>query len=447
MTRPSLHLRLALAGAVAVVVALAFTSAALTTLFAAHVQRRAEAELSVQLDQVVAGLGRDAQGALGLETPPTDPRFEQPLSGLYWQVDTGTAVLRSRSLWDYVLPLPPDELPDGQIHTHILPDPSDGALLTLERIVTLPDRLGGGVSRVAVALTTADLEEARRAFLRDLLPYNAILAAALIAAGWAQLFIGLRPLATIGERVAAVRSGKQNRMGEDFPKEVAPLVAEVDALIAAREDELDRARRRAADLAHGFKTPLQALLGEADRLRESGQDGAAHSIEEIAAAMSRHVDRELTRTRLAGRSRAAKTRVGPVIERVVSVVSRTPQGAELSWQIDANGAPLAAIDSDDLTEALGAIVENASRHAKSHVTIRARDLGAQIEIAVEDDGPGIEPSRIDEMRKRGARADQGGHGLGLSISAEIAEAVGGALELENIAPGLRVRLLLPAVLG
>ncbi|MBD3788595.1 MAG: HAMP domain-containing histidine kinase, partial [Sphingomonadales bacterium] len=291
------------------------------------------------------------------------------------------------------------------------------------------------------------LEEARRAFLRDLLPYNAILAAALIAAGWAQLFIGLRPLATIGERVAAVRSGKQNRMGEDFPKEVAPLVAEVDALIAAREDELDRARRRAADLAHGFKTPLQALLGEADRLRESGQDGAARSIEEIAAAMSRHVDRELTRTRLAGRSRAAKTRVGPVIERVVSVVSRTPQGAELSWQIDANGAPLAAIDAGDLTEALGAIVENASRHAKSHVTIRARDLGAQVEITVEDDGPGIEPSRIDEMRKRGARADQGGHGLGLSISAEIAEAVGGALELENIAPGLRVRLLLPAVLG
>ncbi|KEO51269.1 sensor histidine kinase [Thioclava pacifica] len=447
MTRPSLRLRLALAGAVAVVVALAFTSAALTTLFAAHVQRRAEAELSVQLDQVVAGLGRDAQGLLGLETPPTDPRFEQPLSGLYWQVDTGTAVLRSRSLWDYVLPLPPDALPDGQIHTHILPDPSGGALLTLERIVTLPDSLGGGVSRVAVALTTADLDEARRAFLRDLLPYNAILAVALIAAGWAQLFIGLRPLATIGERVAAVRSGKQNRMGEDFPKEVAPLVAEVDALIAAREAELERARRRAADLAHGFKTPLQALLGEADRLRQTGQHNAARSIEEIAAAMSRHVDHELTRTRLAGRSRAAKTQVSPVIERVVSVVSRTPQGAELSWQIDASGAPLAAIDADDLTEALGAIVENASRHATSRVTIRARDLGAQVEITVEDDGPGIEPSRIDEMRKRGARADQSGHGLGLSISAEIAEAVGGALELENIAPGLRVRLLLPAVLG
>ncbi|WP_417809368.1 histidine kinase dimerization/phospho-acceptor domain-containing protein, partial [Thioclava sp.] len=327
MRRLSLRLRLALAGALAVVVALVIASIALTALFAAHVQRRAEAELAVQLDQVVAGLGRDANGALALQNPPADPRFDQPLSGLYWQLVIGGTILRSRSLWDYVLPLPPDELPNGQVHIHLLPDQADGSLLTLERSVTLAPSLGREQVRAAVALTTADLNQARTDFLRDLVPYNVILAIALIGAGWVQLFFGLRPLAAVGKRVLAVRSGHQKRLGADFPKEVLPLAIEVDALIDAREAELERARRRAGDLAHGFKTPLQALLGEADRLRMNDQNEAARAIEEIADSMRRHVDRELTRSRLAGGATTAKTNVEKVVQRVISVVSRTPLGA------------------------------------------------------------------------------------------------------------------------
>lgn len=443
MRRLSLRLRLALAGAIAVVVALAIASTALIALFAAHVQRRAEAELSVQLDQVVAGLARDPDGALVLQNPPADPRFEQPLSGLYWQIATGDTLLRSRSLWDYVLPLPSDELPDGQIHIHQLPDETGGTLLTLERSVTLPPSLGRTQVRAAVALTTADLDQARSDFTKDLLPYNAILAVALIVAGWVQLFFGLRPLAALGKRVLAVRSGGQRRLGADFPKEVLPLATEVDALIDARETELERARRRAADLAHGFKTPLQALMGEADRLRKRGENDAARAIEEIAEAMRRHVDRELTRSRLAGRATTAATPVGTVVERIVSVVSRTPQGDALDWRTEVPEALSVAVDPNDLAEALGALIENASRHARTRVTIRAFDPEGTVAIEVRDDGPGIAKDRIEELRQRGARADESGHGLGLAICAEIAEAVGGELTIENADPGLRATLHLP----
>lgn len=445
MRRPSLRMRLALAGAVAVVIALILASAALTALFASHVQRRAEAELSVHLDQIVAGLDRGADGTLVLRKPPADPRFEQPLSGLYWQIVSGDQLMRSRSLWDYALPLPPDVLPDGQVHVHLLPDQSEGSLLTLERSVTLPERLGGGRVRVAVALATTDLAEARTAFLRDLVPYDVILAIALIAAGWAQLSVGLRPLGKVGERVAAVRSGRETRLGGAFPREVEPLVAEVDALIAAREEELKRARQRAADLAHGFKTPLQALLGEAGRLRQGGQTGPADAIEEIAESMRRHVDRELARTRRVGRALAARTQLGAVVTRVVSVVQRTPAGDALDWRVEIPEQLAAAIDPGDLTEALGALVENAARHATAAVVIRGRAAGDMVEIAIEDDGPGIEAARLGEMRQRGARADETGHGLGLAIADEIAEAVGGRLTLENRSPGLCARLTLPAV--
>ena len=102
-----------------------------------------------------------------------------------------------------------------------------------------------------------------------------------------------------------------------------PLAAEVDALIEAREAEIGRARARAADLAHGLKTPLQALMGEAERLRTGGAVAAADGIEEVAEAMRRHVERELARARIASAGRAAACDPAQIVPRLVAVLRRT----------------------------------------------------------------------------------------------------------------------------
>ena len=447
MRRWSLHLRLFAAGAVAVVVALALAAAGLGQLFNAHVERRAVAELSVELDQIVAGLDLPT-GATRVELtqPPADPRFTRPLSGLYWQIDLPDRTLRSRSLWDYVLPLPQDALADGVVHTHLLEGPAGQPVLALERRVTLPKRLGGIVARIAVAMDQAELTAAGRAFVADMTPYLLLLGGALIVAGWAQVAVGLRPLATVGARVAAVRTGRSARLGADFPTEVQPLAAEVDALIVAREDDIHRARARAADLAHGLKTPLQALYGEAGRLRAAGLGDEAQAVEGIADAMHRHVDRELARARIAARGFAATCAVAPVVERVVSVIRRTPDGERIDWRVEVPGGCAVRIDPDDLTEALGALIENAARHAGGVVTIAARATpGAKVTLAVRDDGPGIPAERIEGLTARGARLDTSapGSGLGLSIATEIAEAAGGRLVLAPLARGLEARLELP----
>jgi len=147
MTRGSLRLRLLLAAALSVLVALALSAFGLTLLFERHVERRVDAELGVFLDQIVAGLDRAADGSLVLTQAPADPRFEEPLSGLYWQLRAGDAVLASRSLWDATLALPPDELPDRAVHRHRIAGPGGAELIVLERSVTLPERLGGGILR------------------------------------------------------------------------------------------------------------------------------------------------------------------------------------------------------------------------------------------------------------------------------------------------------------
>lgn len=330
MSLGSVRLRLVVAGAVAVLAALALAAVGLDLLFQRHVERRAFAEMMVDLDQLAAGLARDGSGGVRIAQPPTDPRYTQPLSGHYWQVETGDAgPLRSRSLWDSEIALRPSPAPPGVAREATATGPGDTRLLVLERTLALGS--DGQKTRTAVAMDRRELREAARAFLRDLVPYITLLGIALIAAGALQVAVGLRPLAAVGARVAAVRSGAERRLGLDFPDEVRPLAAEVDALIEERETELSRARGRAADLAHGLKTPLQALIGEADRLRAKGDRESADGIEEIAVAMRRHVDRELARARVAAAARSAACEPKRVVERLLAVLRRTPDGARLAW--------------------------------------------------------------------------------------------------------------------
>lgn len=447
MTRLSLRLRLLMAGAAAVVVALAFAVAGLSALFAAHVERRALTELSVHLNQILAGVARDDQGQLTIATAPADPRFQRPLSGLYWQFEAEGRLHRSRSLWDYALPLPVDELPDGAEHIHDILGPGGETLLTVERSVTLSPSLGGATMRAAAALNRADLEQAEQAFSRDLLPYAALLGGIFVLAGWAQVSIGLRPLAAVGKRVADVRSGTAARLGTDFPSEVRPLAIEVDALLTQREEEIARARTRAGDLAHGLKTPLQALLGEADRLRADNRPEAAASVEEIAQAMRRHVERELTRVRFAGHRKFSAVDLGDLTQRVYRVASRTADGARVDWQIDVPDGLTVTADADDLIEALGPLVENAARHAVGQVRIVGQRSDGSIILSVIDDGPGIPPDQIEAMMVRGARADTTGpgSGLGLAIAAEMANALHGKMTLHSGKTGMEARLTLPVV--
>ena len=446
MNRGSLRLRLLLAGSVSILVALALSALGLPLLFERHVERRAVAELAIHLDQIVAGLDRGAGDRLAVTNPPADPRFARPLSGLYWQLRVGDTVLRSRSLWDETLVLPADALADGSIHEHHVPGPDGTQLIVLERNVTLPARLGGETLRAAVAIDSTDITAATRAFAVDLFPYLAIIALFLIVATYAQVTVGLRPLATVQRRLAAIRGGDARRLGQSFPNEILPLAAEVDGLLDAREAQLDRARARASDLAHGLKTPLQVLSGDVERLRQKGEAPIADEIEQVAAAMRRHVDRELARARTAAGAPDARAAIAEVVERVRAVVSRTPDGARLTWTVDIPAAATARIDADDLAEALGNLIENAARHARTRVAIATSREADFVVVSVADDGPGIPEEQLESALARGTRLDRmgDGAGLGLAIVRDIAEAWAGRLTLGNGAEGLEARLALRA---
>lgn len=440
--RQSLRLRLAVIGGASLAIALVVAFFGLSLIFERHVERRVAAELTLHLDQLIAALNV-RNNKLALEREPADPRFQQPLSGLYWQVESAGETLRSRSLWDTELALPP--LEPGAPVSRTIDGPAGTSLLTIEREIVAGKRLGNRRVLLAVAVIRTDIENATSEFRRDMLPYLALLGALFVAATIFQITIGLKPLTALRSKIADIRRGKAQRMGADFPSEILPLTRELDELVASREAQIKRAREYAADFAHGLKTPLQALAGDIDRLRERGEPALADDIQSLSALMRRHIDHQLARARMAGRP-VGRSDVAATVQRVVGVLERTPKGSMIDWRLDLDDGAVARIDPQDLTELLGNVIDNAVRYAAGSVAIEAATDPDGIRIAIQDDGPGIPSDKIGHVLERGGRLDEssGGAGLGLAIARDIATGAEGSIALVNAEPGLRVTIRLAA---
>ena len=443
MTRLSLRLRLALAGAVAIAFALAVADYGLTLLFERHVYRTLADTLDAYVRDIAGSLEIDASGQATLPRPPSDPRFDAPLSGLYWEVVGDERSLRSRSLWDSDLNLPGDALSNGQTHYHQIVG-SDGKLLLVAERRIMPARGRDRSVRIIVASDLTRLKAARDAFAADLALSLVILALVLAAAMFVQLGLGLRPLNALRDEVAAIASGRRKRLSDPAPLEVRPLVGELNALLDSRDAELERARGRAADLTHGLKTPLAALAADAAQLRELGQKDIADSIDSVGEAMWRHVERELARARMRGGAQRGvySTPIAPVVEALFRTLAHTEKGSALSLVNAAPADAIAPFERSDLTEVLGNILDNAVRYASTEVRVSCERKKENWSLVIEDDGPGIAAEAEAIVRLRGGRLDMsGGAGLGLALVEDILDAYRWRMALRR-SPlgGLRVEI-------
>jgi signal transduction histidine kinase len=441
MNGGSLRLRLALAGAVAIAISLAVAGYGLTLLFERHVYRTLADSLDDYVREIEGGLEIDTSGTVSLPRGLADPLFDEPLSGLYWEVLGGARDVRSRSLWDLDLNLPGDDLSEGQTHHHQVVGPDGTLLLVAERRVQVKGGQKGSV-RIVVASDLTPLKGARDAFATELAPSLGLLALFLGLATFVQLGLGLRPLKLLRDEVSAIASGRRRRLSDHAPLEVRPLVAEVNALLDARDAEIERARGRAADLAHGLKTPLAALAGDAYQIRELGHGEIADSIETVSEVMRRQVERELARARVRGKAQHSTqtTPIAEVADALFRTLGRTQKGSALAF---VNAAPAEAtvpFDRSDLTEVLGNLLDNAVRYAASTVRVSCERGRTDWTISVEDDGPGIASKFKALARQRGGRLDlSGSAGLGLAIVEDLLEAYGWCMNLDRSSlGGLRV---------
>src|SRR5262245_1558459 len=406
------------------------------------------------LEQLASFLNRDEAGKPQLRTSSTGADFRQRLSGRYWQITAnGEVLLRSRSLGS------------GEIDTKSVP----GGLQTVQRLPPVgPDKqkLYGSLRRIVfepnapgqepisfllvVAMDVAEIRalDALNGELRGtVFAALALLAAILIVAAWVQVLVGLRPLEALRTGIENIRVGKARRLSDEVPSELHPLVAETNRLLEAQEKAIESARARAGDLAHGLKTPLTALTALAGRLRDQERTVFADEIEQQLKGLNRHIERELTRSRIAaGGTIPQRTSVEPIVGRLFKTMEKLPRGDRIDWSLICEPDLIAPVDEADLAEILGNLLDNARKWARSEVGITARSIADNVELLIDDDGPGVPETDRIRVMGRGTRLDESvpGGGLGLNITKAIVEAYGGQMLLaSSICGGLSVRLTLP----
>jgi signal transduction histidine kinase len=314
----------------------------------------------------------------------------------------------------------------------------------LVRAITLPG--AEGPLLYAVAGDRGEIELDRQGFNRLLSLALAILFVGVLGAVLVQVRFGLEPLRRMGRALGAIRGGATARLEGDFPAEIEPLAAELNALLDHNEALVERARTHVGNLAHGLKTPLSVLTNEAGR----SQGPLAELVGRQVALMRRQVDHHLARARAiaTGSILGARTDVLPVLDDLGRTLERIY--ADKGLAIELACAPELAFRGarQDLEEMLGNLMDNACKWAAARVSVRADAAPGQVlQIAIEDDGPGLPPSRRAEVLERGRRLDEQvpGTGLGLAIAADLAQLYGGRLVLDAASTGgLRALLVLPA---
>ena len=438
----SLTLRLALAAGLWVAAGLGAAAWFVTDVAIRQVQAAFDARLAGLLDAAAAAIAVDAEGRVAVARAPTGADFERPFSGAYWQVaGPGGTTATSRSLWDQTLPT----LPAGTVPDVLLRDiagPRGDPVRLAERDVVLPG--AAAPAHLAVALSLAPtLEEIGR--LRTVLALVfALLGTGLVAGVVGTVVAGLAPLRRVRRALAEVRDGRRERLAIAAPAEIAPLVAEVDALIAANRATVERARAHVGNLAHALKTPLAVLRNALDAPRP---DVAQARTE--AAALDRLVQHHLARARtaaLAASTAGASVAPHAIAEEVAGALRRIFADRGLSITVTGERGARVRMDPQDLTEMLGNLMENACKWARSRVAVTVAAAGGEVVVTVTDDGPGLPKAERDAVVGRGIRLDERmpGSGLGLGITAELAALHGGGLEIGQ-APGggLAATLSLP----
>ncbi len=404
--RYSIGARLFISAAVCCALVLMLAGVGLTTFYRRSAERGFDERLSVYIKELIADLAappeteRQAIGDLG------EPRFDLPLSGWYWQIirlDGERPTIRaSRSLVGGQLPKLLDQpiVPNARgIRESYISGPDDRSLRILEREIDVGE---DGRFTVAVAAPSDELDADIRDFRFALTMTFVLLGLALVASTIVQVRFGLRPLARLRSAVGMVRTGETPRIVGQYPPDLAPLAGELNLLIDANHEILDRARTQVGNLAHALKTPLSVVLNEA----EAGEGHLAETVKTQAAVMRDQVQYYLDRARAAALSGAlgGVTEVVPSLDALIRTFAKISQGRGIAGSHSVSTGVRFRGDRQDFEEMLGNLLDNAFKWAESSVAVSLDPAPAgsgRIVLLIDDDGPGLPGA---STRARPARA-------------------------------------------
>jgi signal transduction histidine kinase len=340
---------------------------------------------------------------------------------------------------------------------------------------------GGKTAKAVVGQQIQHREELRDQISDDSRDTALLVAAGLIAGltGALLLFSGLissmrRPLEELVDAAGRLAAGdRSTRVEVGGLAETATLGAAFNEM--ARELEIEEGRRDELDrlkdefvltASHELRSPLTSVQGFAELLMLDKDSLTPRQREtvEIILDNCRHLVRLLNDLLDLARSDAGRlsirpqpTEVAPLIEDVTRTIRAQTEAASqsLTEQVEP-GLPPINVEPDRIRQILVNLLTNAHEYTPegASIGVAARALGAEVEVSVSDDGPGIPSDQLERIFERFTRGDAGltqrvgGTGLGLAISKSLVELHGGTISAEStVGQGSIFHVRLPVATG
>ncbi len=443
----SLALRLFLSASVWVLLTLFSGGLLLSDLFRESVEKSFEDKLNLFMETLIGSSKIDSTDSITVVNPLGDPRFFQPYSGWYYQINSGSKTLvRSRSMWDQVLTLD-KRLIGGRaqfIDSNLKKNKNKNAtqskkLIILQREISFP-----GFEGPLTFMVSGDTIE----FEKNILQFNNILISSLVVLGlglllsvFLQVKYGLLPLKKIKNSLFKIRNGDATKLEESYPVEVSPLAKEINILLDHNERIVERAKTHVGNLAHALKTPLAIISNHTDKTQDK-------LLRNQIDYIKKNIDRYLNKARSSSSTKVKKRKVDVdiVAKKIVNIFKKINPHLQINLMIVSKKLIIPG-NIDDLEEILGNLLENACKWTKSIVELKIFQCSEnEIKFTISDNGLGLPIKKRKEVFARGFRLDEQtpGTGLGLNIVKDTVNQYYGEVWLsESIFGGLEVNVVLP----
>nr|WP_153189789.1 ATP-binding protein [Stenotrophomonas sp. MYb238] len=457
----SLQARQLLAASVGLVAFLALAGYALDAAFAGTARANLSERLKNYATSYAAGIDFTRDRSLYIREQPPDPRFDVPGSGLYLQVVMPGHSGNSMSAEGPILPdvsarmlEPREEIFEGPLPITQI----DGAPGEVYRYGMGLVWGGDGTPETEFPYTIYVLEDSRalgkqlRVFRSAVWFWLGVTGLILLLLQTLVLQWSLRPLKRVINELTKVQRGERERMSEMHPRELEPLTDSINAFIESERENLERQRNTLADLAHSLKTPIAVLRTQLDS--GAGDGALREELDVQLQRMNNLVSYQLARAASSGHKLfSAPVPIEASAEEIVRGLEKVYASKGVLCEFELEPGVKFYGEPGDLQELLGNLLENAFKWARRRVLLTVRAIPCApgrrtgLELAVDDDGPGIAEENIAKVLQRGVRGDERvqGHGIGLSIVQDLIKDYRGELQVKRSTElgGARFEVTLP----
>ena len=309
---------------------------------------------------------------------------------------------------------------------------------------------------VLVARALVDVLDTTTVIIKLLIIGLPLLVAVVALTMWFAVGRALAPVEAIRREVDEISAAQLHRRVPQ-PKaddEIGRLAATMNRMLERLESARNSQRRFVSDASHELRSPLTTIRHHAEVALAHPDRVTAQELADVVLAEQHRMQGLVEDLLLLARAdEHAPPSRAPVDLDDLAFEEGHRLRSTTSKRVDTSRVAAARVlgDVNALRRMVRNLGDNAARHASSRVDIALADLGDDVVLTVDDDGPGIPESerervlqrfvRLDEARSR----DDGGSGLGLSIVDEVVRAHGGSMSIsQSPLGGARIQVTLPA---